>query len=45
MMIQKEIISYALGAGVKKEIHPRYIKRFCIRKWTSIHGKSKNALF
>ena len=42
-MIQKEIISYALGAGVKKEIHPRYIKRFC--KWTSIHGKSKNALF
>ena len=44
-MIQKEIISYALGAGVKKEIHPRYIKRFWIRKWTSIHGKSKNALF
>ena len=39
-MIRKEIISHAVGAGVKKEIHARYIKRFHIRKWTSIHGKS-----
>ena len=45
MVIRKEIISHALGAGVKKEIHARYIKRFCIHKWTSIHGKSQNALF
>ena len=33
MMIRKEIISHALGAVVKKEIHARYIKRFRIRKW------------
>ena len=38
-MIRKEIISHALGAGVKKEIHAHYIKRFRICKWTSIHGK------
>ena len=44
-MIQKEIINHALRAGVKKEIHARYIKRFHIHKWTSIHGKSQNALF
>ena len=44
-MIQEEIISRALGAGVKKEIHARYIKRFCIHKWMSIHGKSQNARF
>ena len=31
MVIRKEIISHALGAGVKKEIHARYIKRFRIR--------------
>ena len=30
-MIRKEIISHALGTGVKKEIHARYIKRFRIR--------------
>ena len=40
MVIRKEIISHALGAGVKKEIHACYIKRFCLRKWISIHGKS-----
>ena len=45
MMIRKEIISHPLGTGVKKEIHARYIKRFRISKWTSIHGKSQNALF
>ena len=44
-MIRKEIISYALVAGVKKTVHARYIKRFRIRKWASIHGKSQNALF
>ena len=44
-MIQKEIISRALGAGVKKEIHARYTKRFCVYKWKSIYGKSQNALF
>ena len=44
-MIQKEIINHALGAGVKKEIHARNIKRFRIRKWISIHGKSQNTLF
>ena len=31
IMIRKEIISHALGTGVKKEIHARYIKRFRIR--------------
>ena len=45
MIIRKEIINHVLGAGVKKEIHARYIKRFRIRKWTSIHGKSQNPLF
>ena len=45
MMIRKEIISHALGVGLKKEIQARYIKRFRIRKWTSVHGKSQNALF
>ena len=45
MMIRKEIISHALGAGVKKETHACYIKHFLICKWTSIHGKSQNALF
>ena len=45
MVIRKAIISHALGAGMKKEIDARYIKRFRIRKWTSIHGKSLNALF
>ena len=44
-MIRKEIINHALGAGVKKEIHARYIKLSRIRTWTSIHGKSQNALF
>ena len=44
-MIRKKIISHALGVMVKKEIHARYIKHFLIRKWTSIHGKSQNALF
>ena len=39
-MIRKEIISHAVGAGVKKEIQARYIKRFHIHKGTSIHGKS-----
>ena len=33
MMIRKEMINHALGAGVKKEIHARYIKCFRIRKW------------
>ena len=37
--------SRPLGVGVKKEIHARYIKRFRTCKWTSIHGKSQNALF
>ena len=32
VMIRKEIINHALGAGMKKEIHTRYIKRFRIRK-------------
>ena len=45
MMIRKEIINHALEAGVKKEIHARYIKRFRIPKWASIHEKSQNALF
>ena len=45
MMIRKEIINHALGAGVKKEIHGSYIKRFRIHQWTSIHGKSQNTLF
>ena len=31
IMIRKEIISHALGTGVKKEIHARYIKHFRIR--------------
>ena len=44
MMMRKEIINHALGAGVTKEIHARYIKRFRIRKWTSIHEKSQNRL-
>ena len=44
-MIRKKIISHALDVGVQKEIHARYIKRFRIRTWTSIHGKSQNALF
>ena len=44
-MIRKEIIILALGVGVKKEIHARYIKHFRISKWTSIHGKSQNDLF
>ena len=45
MMIRKEIISHALGAGLKKEIQTRYINRFRISKWTLVHGKSQNALF
>ena len=44
-MIQKEIINHALGTGMKKEIHAHYIKRFRIRQWIAIHGKSQNALF
>ena len=44
-MIRKEIISHAIGAGAKKEIQARYIKRFRIRKRTSIHGKFQNVLF
>ena len=34
----KRDINHALGAGVKKEIHARYIKRFRIGKWISVHG-------
>ena len=45
MVIRKEMVNHALGAGAKKEIHARYTKHFRIRKWTSLHGKSQNALF
>ena len=32
MTIRKEITNLALGAGLKKEIRARYIKRFRMRK-------------